>query len=1089
MKLYFLFILCLFCCAFSYAQTAFQKCYGGANNDEAFVHKELSDHTVIIAGTTYSFGAGSYDAYVVKIAADGTILWSKTYGNNFAESIYDILITPDGGFLFAGSCSYQNNTSAALYLVKTDSLGTLQWSKTYYDDNLHNELRQLIPTSDGGYVGVGKDQYYIPLFKINASGDLVFSTKFDLNGTGISYGSSIVATTDGGFVLTGYVRNNLYLHDIFLLKTNAVGTIQWIKSYSAGAAGSMEANHLIQLSDGSLVLSGFSDAFGAGQSDVLLMKTDANGNLQWIRAYGGADYDAAQYLAPACTGGGFVLSGYSRSFRNGIEDLIILKTDANGILEWSKSYGGLLYENSHCISVSNSCSLLVSGTTESYGSGAKDFYFLKLNTDGTDTPLCNIKTISPTQTIPAIVQTNLGGNFTPWNTQQPSSPLVQSPATLVSDSVCRNCVPPKADFDYVQNIMTVNFLNYSQNKILSAWNFGDGNTDTASSPIHTYTSIGDYTVKLVVNNECGKDTIVKKISVVNTSYCLYNIQPGPTRGQDADLFSLTADKNMNRPYNPYINAVTWTWGGEQGTQRTLLKFDLGEICDTNNLISSNLSMFYPTATPEGGYLYAGVNNFSLYRITSNWKLNTVTWSNQPSYTTAHGVDIGITARYSNILGLDVTTLVKDMISTTNYGFMIKLASETTYRGVMYASSDWTIASQRPLLQLTFNPLHASVAFTDTIICPADSIQLTASGGIRYLWQPAQGLSCTDCANPKAHPDKDTTYTVYIYSCENCAVEKKISVKYPKPLQLDHHQVYICKGDSVKLVTSQLEHYHWSPSTGLDDDTSASPFVSPESSMKYYINGTSGGCPFRDSVLVQVSNGPSLPKDTLLCRGDILTLNLSTDGSVYLWNNGNTNPIQAIADTGLYWVQVSNQCGTIRDSLYVKNCCNKLDRYDLFDNHTLQYCFDNEMPLRIKPTRGNTFSWSNSTDTLSYLDVSEAGLYVLTAYNEHGCPMHDSVLVSDFCLPSIYIPEAFSPNGDKQNDYLEIFGRHFKNFDLKIFNRWGEIIFISNDKDLFWDGLYRGEEMPIGTYPWILHYESTYGDAGIQTKKGSVILLR
>jgi gliding motility-associated-like protein len=104
-------------------------------------------------------------------------------------------------------------------------------------------------------------------------------------------------------------------------------------------------------------------------------------------------------------------------------------------------------------------------------------------------------------------------------------------------------------------------------------------------------------------------------------------------------------------------------------------------------------------------------------------------------------------------------------------------------------------------------------------------------------------------------------------------------------------------------------------------------------------------------------------------------------------------------------------------------------------------------------------------------------------------MHDSVLVSDFCLPSIYIPEAFSPNGDKQNDYLEIFGRHFKNFEIKIFNRWGEIIFISNDKDLFWDGLYRGEEMPIGTYPWILHYESTYGDAGIQTKKGSVILLR
>jgi gliding motility-associated-like protein len=118
------------------------------------------------------------------------------------------------------------------------------------------------------------------------------------------------------------------------------------------------------------------------------------------------------------------------------------------------------------------------------------------------------------------------------------------------------------------------------------------------------------------------------------------------------------------------------------------------------------------------------------------------------------------------------------------------------------------------------------------------------------------------------------------------------------------------------------------------------------------------------------------------------------------------------------------------------------------------------------------------------------MYYLTKWNQYGCESQGEVQVREVCPPSVYISNAFSPNTDQTNDAYTVYSRHVGKFQMLIFNRWGEIIFESIDKNIFWDGNYIGEPMPIGVYPWIITYE---GDSkeykGPYKMEGSVSVIR
>jgi len=147
-------------------------------------------------------------------------------------------------------------------------------------------------------------------------------------GTGYDYAYSVQQTSDGGYIVAGFTSSfGAGSTDIILIKTDANGNIIWAKTY--GGTGYDHAYSFQQTSDGGYIVTGRTNSFGAGWYDAFLIKTDANGNIIWAKAYGGTDWDWA-YSVQQTSDGGYIVAGYTESFGAGNYDIFLIKTDANG---------------------------------------------------------------------------------------------------------------------------------------------------------------------------------------------------------------------------------------------------------------------------------------------------------------------------------------------------------------------------------------------------------------------------------------------------------------------------------------------------------------------------------------------------------------------------------------------------------------------------------------------------------------------------------------------------------------------------------------------------------------------------------------
>jgi hypothetical protein len=221
---------------------------------------------------------------VVSVKASST--WSQTYGGTGDEGACSLVVTPDGGYAIAG---YTDSFGAGIldfWLVKTDAFGNMEWNRAYGGTG-YEEAYSLVVTPDGGYA---------------------------IAGSTTSFGA-------GGF-------------DFWLVKTDASGNMQWNKTY--GGAYYDEAYSLVATSDGGYAIAGITWSFGAGESDFWLVKTDAVGNMEWNRTYGGTGYDRA-YSLIATSDGGYAIAGEQSSF--GSDGAWLVKTDSLGNMQWNKTYG------------------------------------------------------------------------------------------------------------------------------------------------------------------------------------------------------------------------------------------------------------------------------------------------------------------------------------------------------------------------------------------------------------------------------------------------------------------------------------------------------------------------------------------------------------------------------------------------------------------------------------------------------------------------------------------------------------------------------------------------------------------------------
>jgi len=340
--------------------TLWTRTYGESNTDYAWTVQQTTDGGYIIGAHSESFGAGSHDVYLIKCDLNGDLIWTKVYGGSSADGAYSIQQTVDGGYIISAHTSSFGAGQHDIYLLKTDDNGDTLWTKNYGGSN-GDFLRSVQQTSDEGYVfvaetlsfGAGSADVY--LVKTDSSGNLMWTKTY--GGRSSDYGYSVRQTKDGGYIIGGYTSSfGTGMSDVYLIRTDSSGDISWAKTY--GGTSSDFGYSVRQTADEGYIIAGYTESFGTA-GDVYLLRTDSDGNLLWSQSYGGTGNDRG-WSVQQTTDGGYVIAGYSESFGVGDKDVYLIKTDEFGSSGCNESTAGTVVGNTATI---------VNSTQTSIGSG------------------------------------------------------------------------------------------------------------------------------------------------------------------------------------------------------------------------------------------------------------------------------------------------------------------------------------------------------------------------------------------------------------------------------------------------------------------------------------------------------------------------------------------------------------------------------------------------------------------------------------------------------------------------------------------------------------------------------------------------
>lgn len=315
-------------CGFS----PFQIAYGGPGTDELFDIIQNPDGTFLASGMTNSFSSGGdFDGWLLKTDAQGNVLWSKTYGGSGNDLFKKVIATSDGGYLISGVTGSSGIANGDGWVVKVDAFGNVQWQYSLGDPD--SDLQTAIQSRDGGFTlifftNIPGNSAVFHIARLNSAGGLIWAKGYE--GISSGFGNNIIEAPDGNFLVCGFSFSfGAGSSDIFLMKVDSLdGNIQWVKSY--GSPGDDVAQSLILDTSGNIFMGGKFDNFYS-----FLFKLDGNGNLIFARGYADPGYT----LRTVCLG--FASQG---ELTLGIRDETpsidrIIRVDDSGNLLWSRKYG------------------------------------------------------------------------------------------------------------------------------------------------------------------------------------------------------------------------------------------------------------------------------------------------------------------------------------------------------------------------------------------------------------------------------------------------------------------------------------------------------------------------------------------------------------------------------------------------------------------------------------------------------------------------------------------------------------------------------------------------------------------------------
>jgi hypothetical protein len=362
--------------------TLWTKTYGGPGDDKAYCVRETFDGGYIIVGETRSFGNRA-DIYLIKTDEKGDTIWTKIIGGQFGDGGRSVQQTSDGGYVIAG---YTHSFAVDyrypdLYLVKTDARGDTIWTKTY--GRKRDEHGNAVHVChDGGYIIAGYTSSYnngwdFYIMKSTANGDSIWTKVYGKTDNDMCF--SAHEDFNGDCIFIGHTRQPVFegdyfpYPDIYFVKTNSDGDTIWTKLY--GGYGVEKGFSAQQTSDGGYIIAGFGGSGWGDDDDVILIKTNKDGDMLWTKKYGGTKQDWG-YSVKETADGSYVIAGLTEPSKDNY-DVWLLKVDENGDTITTMSCGGPGNDRAVFIQETYEGGYIAAGYTTSFGEGDYDIYLIK----------------------------------------------------------------------------------------------------------------------------------------------------------------------------------------------------------------------------------------------------------------------------------------------------------------------------------------------------------------------------------------------------------------------------------------------------------------------------------------------------------------------------------------------------------------------------------------------------------------------------------------------------------------------------------------------------------------------------------------
>ncbi len=641
--------------------------------------------------------------------------------------------------------------------------------------------------------------------------------------------------------------------------------------------------------------------------------------------------------------------------------------------------------------------------------------------------------------------------------------------------------------------------NSSQNFSSVSWDFGDGNTSSELNPVHYFTTAGNYDVKLTVQGYGAScfNTFTKKIFLKGPSA---QISYNPFTGCNPLNISFSAKAK---------NAVQFIWDFGNGETQTstdssanytytstgrflpqLIVVDSGgcrvpvvnqdtvvvyganakfidrpglNICDSVNIdfIDSSTALFDDISSykwdfgdttisvlqnPSHIYFNSNIYHPTLSITTNRGCVSTYTDSlniaivNSPEITAVIADSacvfspVTLTANINNYTPSEISWLWNfgngDTANAQNPTYAYASAGNFPVNIIAHNAAGCADTATNFILVSPLPPVNAGA---DSIICMGNTTVLNASGAQSYTWLPDPSISCTDCNNPNVNPLFTTKYFVTGKSKAGCVATDSVVVEVKRPAEVSITAPdSLCIGNTIELLATGEEVYKWQPENLVTQTSGSQTSSAPQVTTVYSVIGTdTKGC-FSDTAYKTVTVFP-YPKIQI---GDSLVTIIS--GSNYQINAMGSEDI-----VSWQWTPV--------DGLSCINCAQPL----------------------ATPKRTTT--------------------YTVEAKNIGGCSTEKHITITVLCKNEIlFMPNTFSPNNDGMNDYFYPRGKGFTVKSLRIFSRWGNLVFeqnnfIPNNQSYGWNGMYKGKALQPDVYVFLLEVICDNGQ--VFTNKGNITLLR